>query len=333
MAVEFFEVWKNSGLDLDATPRPAMILPLGGSNVIRVLHAEGSNPLYDTRGILEIKEMDSGPIVLDKFFASTVPIFKFASSPGAAVALQLKLATEVSQKLAHSGRFFRVTGNALGGAVGIMLLVNPEPNLPLRVVVLRPRPLNLSIRPVQVRNNKGSLVYHCENNYDTKVLLDRVNAIWTPQANIVFALASSTPAPIVDEVRISQALGGWGRTLPKIVEFNDFEDMFKDVKVNENPKADFTIFMVNGLTHGGAAVRGITNTNYGFALVSDSGRAGDSRTMAHEIGHYFGTLGKGGVLYDEFYGNNQEDLLMGAGGDGTKVPFADVIKYFNTNYK
>jgi hypothetical protein len=333
MAVEFFEVWKNSGLDLDATPRPAMILPLGGSNVIRVLHAEGSNPLYDTKGILEIKEMDGGPIVLDKFFAYTVPIFMVASSPGAAAALQLKLAAEVAIKLAHSGRFFRVTGKALGGAVGTMLLVNPEPNLPLRVVVLRPRPLKLSIRPVQVRNNKGSFVYHCESNYDTKVLLDRVNAIWTPQANIVFALASSNPALIDDEVRISEALGGWGRTLPKIVEYDAFKDMFKDVKVNENPKADFTIFMVNGLTDGGVAVRGTTNTDYGFALVSDSGRVEDSRTMAHEIGHYFGTLGKKGVQYGDFQGKNQEDLLMGAGGDGTKVPFADVIKYFNTNYK
>jgi hypothetical protein len=332
MAVEFFEVWKNSGLDLDATPRPAMILPLGGSNVIRVLHAEGSNPLYDTKGILEIKEMDGGAIVLDKFFAQTVPMFRFASSPGAAVALQLKLATEVSQKFAHSGRFFRVTGNALGGAVGTMLLVNPEPNLPLRVVVLRPRPLKLSIRPVQVRNNKGSLVYHCEKNYDTKALLTQINAIFTPQTNIVFEVAFSDPAPMDDEVAVAKVLGGSSQkaALPSIVDFDAFSDMFKKLKDKENPKLDFTIFLVHRITHGGTYAFGVTDPKGGFALVSDDGRDEDMKTMAHEIGHYFGTLGKGKLYGDD---NSSEDLLMSQGTDGKKIPFADVIKYFNTNYK
>ena len=52
--------------------------------------------------------------------------------------------------------------------------------------------------------------------------------------------------------------------------------------------------------------------------------------MPHEIGHYFGTLGKGSLYGDN---NTSEDLLMSQGTDGTKVPFEDVIKYFNTNYK
>jgi hypothetical protein len=69
----------------------------------------------------------------------------------------------------------------------------------------------------------------------------------------------------------------------------------------------------------------------GFALVSDSGRDEDQHTMAHEIGHYFGTLGKGGEIYDD--DNSNEDLLMCQGTNGKKIPFADVIKYFNTNYK
>ena len=52
--------------------------------------------------------------------------------------------------------------------------------------------------------------------------------------------------------------------------------------------------------------------------------------MPHEIGHYFGTLGKGSLYGDD---NTSEDLLMSQGTDGTKIPFEDVISYFNTNYK
>jgi hypothetical protein len=75
MAVQFAEVWKRSGLDVDAKPFPGMILPLGGSNVIRVLNAHGSS-FYDDKGILEIREIDAAEFVLNKYFAFTVPIFK-----------------------------------------------------------------------------------------------------------------------------------------------------------------------------------------------------------------------------------------------------------------
>jgi len=51
--------------------------------------------------------------------------------------------------------------------------------------------------------------------------------------------------------------------------------------------------------------------------------------MPHEIGHFFGTLAKGS-LYDD--NNTSEELLMSSGTDGTKIPFDDVIKYFNKNY-
>jgi hypothetical protein len=46
-------------------------------------------------------------------------------------------------------------------------------------------------------------------------------------------------------------------------------------------------------------------------------------TISHEIGHY---LGNGD-------NNSSEELLMCSGeANGTKVPFQDVITYFNTNY-
>jgi len=227
------------------------------------------------------------------------------------------------------------TGRTPGGQVGTTVRVaktqKSKAEGSLRVVVLRPRPLKLSIRPVQVRNNKGNLVYHCEKNYDSNVLLYRINAVWTPKANIVFEPASFDPAPLDDQAAIAKALGSSNPnpTVPPIVEFDDFSDVFQKLKDKEKPKADFTIFMVRRITHGGYSTYGVTNQKGGFALVSDDGRAEDEHTMPHEIGRYFGTLGKGALYGDD---NSSEDLLMSQGTDGTKAPFADVIKFFNKNF-
>ena len=103
-----------------------------------------------------------------------------------------------------------------------------------------------------------------------------------------------------------------------------------ELRDNEKPKADFTIFIVHRIDDGGFAAFGKTHLKSGFALVSDAVHNENDSTMAYEIGHYFGTLGKGS-LYDD--NNTSKDLLMSQGTDGTKIPFDDVIKYFNPNYK
>ena len=202
----------------------------------------------------------------------------------------------------------------------------------LRAVVLKQRSLKLSIRPVQVLDAKKNWVYHCERNYDAKALTGRVNAIWTPQANIVFSLTSFDPALLEDKEALAKALGTKSDSplVPAVIEYDDFLGIFQKLKDKDKSKADFTIFMVHRFTHGGDAVFGTTHLKGGFALVSDDGRNEDGTTMAHEIGHYFGTLGKG-----SYYGENNtsQDLLMSQGTDGTKIPFDDVISYFNTNYK
>jgi hypothetical protein len=338
MSVKFGEVRKNSGLDLNAKPFPALIVPLGGSNIIKIFGAAGLSP-FDDKGILVIKELDGDAMIMDKYLVSSVPIAMagIGGDPGPMYATLLNMALEIKLQRVLNPRFFQITGKALGGQVGTTVRVaktqKSKADGSLRVVVLRPRPLKLSIRPVQIRNDKGSLVYHCERNYDAKALLNRINAVWTPQANIVFELASSDPAPLDDQAAIAKAVGSTSpkATVPPIIDFDDFSEMFQKLKDKEKPKADFTIFMVRRMTHGeGNAVYGTTNQKGGFALVSDDGRAEDEHTMPHEIGHYFGTLGKGSLYGDD---NSSEDLLMSQGTDGTKVPFEDAIKYFNKSYK
>jgi hypothetical protein len=58
MPVSFAQMWKNFGLDVSAKPDPAMIVPLGGDNVIKVFGAPDMS-LFEDRGILEIKKLDS----------------------------------------------------------------------------------------------------------------------------------------------------------------------------------------------------------------------------------------------------------------------------------
>lgn len=62
MSVKFAEVQKSSGLDVAAK---AMIAPLGGSKIIKVFGASGLS-LFDDRGILEIKKLDSNEAIMDK---------------------------------------------------------------------------------------------------------------------------------------------------------------------------------------------------------------------------------------------------------------------------
>jgi hypothetical protein len=81
----------------------------------------------------------------------------------------------------------------------------------------------------------------------------------------------------------------------------------------------FHNFHGDRIAHGGEGhpVYGVTNQKGGFALLSQDGRAEHMKTMPHEIGRYFGTLGKGS-LYDD--NNSSEELLMCQGeGDSTKV--------------
>jgi hypothetical protein len=285
MSVRFGEVRKNSGLDLNAKPFPAMIVPLGGSNIIKIFGAAGLIP-FDDNGILVIKELDGDAMIMDKYLENSVPIAMGAigGDPGAMYATMLKMALEIKLQLVGNPRFFQITGKALGGEAGTTVRVaktqKSKADGSLRAVVLRPRRLKLSIRPLQVHNNKGNLVYHCETNYDAKVLLGRINAVWTPQANIVFEPASFDPAPLDDRAAVAKALGSSSPNpiVPPIIEFDDFSEMFQKLKDKEKPKADFTIFMVHRLTHGGEgnAVYGVTHQKGGFALVSDGGRDEDA---------------------------------------------------------
>ena len=60
--------------------------------------------------------------------------------------------------------------------------------------MLDKKTVKVAIRPVQVRNDKQLL--SLGNAADPKKLLDEMNAIWNPQANVYFELGPTDPATI-----------------------------------------------------------------------------------------------------------------------------------------
>ena len=319
MSVRFGEMRKSSGLEVDHKPFPAMIVPFRSSITIKVFGADGLS-WFDDRGLLDIKELPRDVVIM-----------RDVATNGTAIPPVL-----IATQILGNPKFLRIIGKGLGDKAGTTMRVAKSRKSKaeglLQAVVLKQRSLKLSIRPVQVRDVKKNWVYHCERNYDAKALLGRINAVWTPQANIVFALTSFNPARLEDEKALAEALGTKSENplVPPIIEYNDFLGIFQKFRDNEKPKPDFTIFIVHRFTHGGLEGSGTTHLKGGFALVSDDVSDENDTTMAHEIGHYFGTLGKGSLYGDN---NTSKDLLMSQGTDGTKIPFDDVIKYFNTNYK
>jgi hypothetical protein len=149
MSVQFGEVQKSSGLDLNAKPFPAMIVPLGGSNIIKIFGAVGLSP-FDDSGILVIKELTGDAVITDKYLVYSLPMAMGAitGDPGAMYAPMLKMAVEINLQLAGNPRFFQITGKAPGGQAGTTVRVaktqKSKADGALRAVVLRPRPLKLT---------------------------------------------------------------------------------------------------------------------------------------------------------------------------------------------
>src|SRR6202022_3011829 len=124
MSAKFGEVRKSSGLDLNAKPFPALIVPFGGSNIIKIFGAAGLSPFDDNR-ILVIKELSGDAMIMDKYLENSVPIAMagIGGDQGAVYATMLKLALEIKLQLVGSPRFFQITGKALGGQAGTTVRV------------------------------------------------------------------------------------------------------------------------------------------------------------------------------------------------------------------
>jgi hypothetical protein len=323
MPAFFQEVFAAAGVDEDAKPSPGMIVAAGGSNIARLAGGKGLR-LQAPRG-LKIEELSPIPSVILIALLSPSNLVSLLK-PGALT----------------DARYFRISGSAPIGPrlaqVKAVTAGKSRPEAVLDVAVLKQRKVKLSIRPVQVRAPQGGMVFHSKKPFDTKAMVEQVNSIWTPQANVVFELVSSDPAQITDEAEIAKILDlkmSKEAPLPSMVVLQRFSDVFVRLK---DKNADLTMFLVESagdlndprvLYSHANKVNGITDPLLGISLISDA-RTSQRDVMAHEAGHFIGSRpGRDGKLMIFGHRGGTRDLMQDGGSEAARIPFHDAIDFFN----
>ena len=300
MAATFREVTAYSGVDENLpTGGQGIVVPSGGSTLVI---------LQDGRG-LDVQST----------LPSKVYVYEFKTRQERAGAVRnASNPSEATRRFDDdSWRIFRVKADAPVGFDKVKVEAKrtkaDKAETTLKVIVLDKKTVKVAIRPAQVRD--GKQLVSLGNAADAQKLLDEMNAIWNPQANVYFELGRTDAATI--EGLSPQADAIEMQKLPK--GFLDERDS----------GSALTFFLVRKVTNGGTVDKGATNAKERVSLIAD-GRS-DS-TMAHEAGHFLGALTAEGK-YDSEYGHPEKDqeMLMHVHHVGKKIPYAAVLK-FNYGY-
>jgi hypothetical protein len=301
MAAMFREVAAYSGVDENLpTGGEGIVVPSGGSTLVIL---EGGKGL-DVRSTLPSK----------------VHVYEFKTKQERAVAAKNASNPSKAQQRFDNGswRIFKIKADAPVGFDTVKVEAKDtkarKAEATLKVIVLDKKTVKVAIRPVQVRD--GKQLVSLGNAADPKKLLNEMNAIWNPQANVYFELGRTDAATI--EGLSPQADAIEMQKLPK--GFLDERDS----------GSALTFFLVRKVTDGGTPDNGATNAKERVALIADS--RSDS-TMAHEAGHFLGALNAEGK-YDSEYGHPEksQEMLMHANHIGKKIPYSAVLK-FNYGYR
>lgn len=293
MPASFREVDINAGVDekLPSGNFAGIIVPLTGSNVVKLV------------GGANLKVFSTNPTM--------VPVEEISDSHQRAMA---------NQKNPTPGefRFFRVTGKAVPGLDKVQIqAVDPRTSQKeaiLKVLVLRQYVVTISLRPTQVLDEQKNIVSFTDVPFDGKKLIEEMNVIWTPQANIVFQLGKTDPVVIPSHSPKSRG-----------VEIND-KDTAKELVRQKDSKAALTAYLVRQAFHGGDVVNGVTDVKDGFALISDKR---SPRTLAHEAGHYLGSSSE--LVYGHPEKNPLYLMSKEGGRSGLKIPYS-AVPSFNKGY-
>jgi hypothetical protein len=301
MAAAFREVAAYSGVDENLpTGGQGIVVPSGGSTLVILEGARGLDVRSTIPSKVHVYEVKKR---LERAEAA-----RNASNP-----------SEAMRRFDDdSWRIFRIKADAPVGFDKVRVEAKNtkthKAEATLKVIVLDNKTVKVAIRPAQVRD--GRQLVSLGNAADPQKLLDEMNAIWNPQANVYFELGR-TDAATIDGLS-PQADAIEMQKLPK--GFLDERDS----------GSALTFFLVRKVTNGGNADNGVTNAKERVALIADS--RSDS-TMAHEAGHFLGALTAEGK-YDSEYGHPEksQEMLMHAEHIGKKIPYAAVLK-FNYGYR
>jgi hypothetical protein len=301
MAATFREVTAYSGVDENLpTGGQGIVVPSGGSTLVI---------LQDGRG-LDVRST----------IPSKVYVYEFKTRQERTGAV--RNASNPSEAMRRfdddSWRIFRVKADAPVGFDKVRVEAKrtkaDKAETTLKVIVLDKKTVKVAIRPAQVRD--GKQLVSLGNAADAQKLLDEMNAIWNPQANVYFELGRTDAATI--EGLSPQA---------DAIEMQKLPQGFLDER---DSRSALTFFLVRKVTDGGTADKGATNAKERVSLIADS--RSDS-TMAHEAGHFLGALTAEGK-YDSEYGHPEksQEMLMHVHHTGKKIPYSAITK-FNYGYR
>jgi hypothetical protein len=296
MAAKFREVTKYSGVDEDLSPSyQGIVVPLKGANQVMLGDGAGLTVRANLPSMVKVKEITSNyPVSLT--------------------------ANQTANLKSGAVRLFEISADVVPGMDKAYVTAKDSKGVEkakLKVLVLRPRPATISIRPVYVIQGTQE-VRLTKDSTGAQSLVDAMNAIWISQANVVFTLASPDKAVIKG---ISPQATGVDITNAAIA---------KELIAAKGSAKGLTAFLVNQALDNGKVVDGVTDATVGIALISDKRR--DS-TIAHEAGHYLGAVDDKGKFISTYGhpGSQADEMLMRDGGSGRKIPYG-MASDFNKGY-
>ena len=278
MTARFRQVKDLGGVDEGSGPMDAgIVVPKGDSNLVFLENGKGLTPVRDPRTIT----------------------FEEITALSANDAQKL---VGVSAGLNSGKRLFRIGGSGHG----VFSMVNHKGGVEakLTVVVMPPKPMKVALRQILASKDKDGKTFAplSKAKFDPAAILVHMNAVWTPQTNIVFSLGSTDPVSIKE---IAFDSGGPSRINP---------DHAQALTNARDKGADLTIFFAKLVfdppptshTPWNYAKNGYTDAKNGFCAVAD-GRL--DFTIEHEEGHFLGALDAKGQFDKDFGHSTGQDIM------------------------
>jgi hypothetical protein len=299
----FKELLPNAGVDEDRNPT-GMIIPLGGTNLVRFDGGSGYKLAIPGALNFEILKPKDALLAL-KALATAQNVSAPVLPAGSSVC-----------RVSASGapRDLKITATKPGAKA---------PEATLEVSVLKPKKVNLEIKPIQIHDpaDPKNLIFHCSEPADPKTiaaLVAQMNEVWTPQANVEFVLVSSTPF-LPDDKDIAAALGlkASSAPLPERVDFPAFVNLFNSK--GKDKSEDFAMFLVGKATDNRDYTDAVTSRAAPVSLISDS-RKRLPDMLAHEAGHLLGFRG---------HSDNAKELMHDGGSKIDKITYEQAVRTFN----
>lgn len=328
----FLEILRCNGVDQDASPYAGMIVPAGGENQV-LLETYGLDVAVQPAG-LKVMEFDGQELTADMLSG----IKSALSKPDVDPQQRDAFLPDMSWK---KPRFFRIRGNGATGFPGTALHVFSRTSrgakiaATLQVAVVDPLIVKVAIRNVRARDAQGRMRFHAKRPVDPAREVAQMNAIWTPQTNVVFQLVPSTDVDVDhDDPKTQMELGkAYGLKDPTTLPFSPESTVWADKNSawfarHRVAGAHMTFFVVHKLHSGGDPVygrggetpNGTMNRQLGVGFIADSRLPS---TFAHEAGHFIGDMDHKGTA---------TKLLMRGEGSGYKIPF-ELAKHFREAFK